>query len=102
MLREKRFRGFWIIGGLLLLLHSGVGICLGACLCQLPIAPPTDLIATASSPYQIDLDWMYETNDAKQYRVLRSPNGTDSWVSVAEVYQTGPTIHYEDTTLPPG
>lgn len=64
--------------------------------------PPAILMATAASPYQINLGWTYASGGTNQFRVQRSPTGTDSWATVATITYGGAAIQYQDTTLPPG
>jgi len=64
---------------------------------QTPIAP-TNLVATAVSPTEIDLTWQDNATNEQGYRVERSLNGTD----FGEIATLGPNVHsYNDQGLTP-
>ena len=67
---------------------------------QDPPAAPTNLTATASSAYSIDLDWSDNADNEQSYEVERSESGAGGpFAPLAVLAQN--TTSYEDTSLNP-
>ena len=66
-----------------------------------PVPTPTNLTATALSPYRVQLNWS-PVPGFSQYRVQRSPTGTNAWVTIAQISVTGTTPQWDDPYVPGG
>jgi putative hemolysin len=62
-----------------------------------PLSAPSSLAANAISFTQIDLSWSDNSTDETSFRVERSPNGSSSWVEIANV--SANTTSYSNTGL---
>lgn len=65
--------------------------------CPLPVAP-SNLVATAAGPTQIDLTWDDNSNDENGFKVDRSLDGVGGWANVSGSLALG-TETYSDTTV---
>jgi hypothetical protein len=50
-----------------------------------PPAAPSNLVATAASQTQIDLDWTDNASNEDGFRIERSPDGSSNWTQIATV-----------------
>src|SRR5258705_10758993 len=70
--------------------------------CPVPLPTPTNLTATAVSPFHIELDWTSSTTSG-EYRVQRSFNATNDWVTIAAFSFDGTNqLQVTDKNLPGG
>jgi hypothetical protein len=63
-------------------------------------AIPSDLVATATSPSQIDLNWTDNATNETAYVLERSPDGETGWVELTSSLPANATS-YSDTDLNP-
>lgn len=62
---------------------------------------PSNLVAVATSAWQIDLTWTGNWDEATFYQIERSPNGVDAW-TVIEAALPAHAEWYSDSELEPG
>ncbi len=88
---------------LVTLLDLPQSIAIGPDLAPLPLPlPPTDLVASPASPFQIDLSWTDNSDDEDGFEIERAVAPDGPFVPLATAPQNPtPTAEYEDLALDP-